>query len=85
MVLCAARHIYWFILLHVNPILAQIKNTRFESGIFDGTRSGTRTRTAIRPRDFKSLVYTIPPSAHLTFLEARMGVEPIYKLLQSST
>ena len=25
-------------------------------------RSGTRTRTALRPRDFKSLVSTIPPS-----------------------
>jgi len=26
-----------------------------------GTRDGTRTRIALRPADFKSAVYTIPP------------------------
>lgn len=30
----------------------------------DGAEGGTRTRKPFRARDFKSLVYTIPPPRH---------------------
>ena len=30
-----------------------------------GARNGTRTRIALRPADFKSAVYTIPPLSHI--------------------
>jgi hypothetical protein len=40
------------------------------------TRDGTRTRTAVKPRDFKSLVSTIPPPRHrnIEFRRANVGI-----------
>ena len=42
-----------------------IKNSLTRRLFLIGAQSGTRTRKVVRPRDFKSLVYTIPPSAQI--------------------
>ena len=45
------------------------------------TRSGTWTRTAVKPKDFKSFVSTIPPSGHDTFIsfERKTGLPDSYR------
>ena len=63
-----------------------------EEGVGAGSR--TRTGTAIRPRDFKSLVstnFTIPAGHAELYttnaglgMEARVGIEPAYTELQSA-
>lgn len=49
--------------------------------VYHGARSGNRTRTTVRPRNFKSRVSTY--STIRAFLEAPTGLEPVYTVLQT--
>ena len=58
----------------------QLLESRLKSlAIPNCARSGSRTHMSFRSKDFKSFVYTIPPSGHISKYEARVGIEPTYK------
>lgn len=63
------------------------------SGVLTNTEGGTRTRTILRSRDFKSRASTIPPLplANLGFCDGRRGSfsilaeeEPVHKALHQT-
>lgn len=55
-------------------------------GKFTGADGGTRTHKPGKARDFKSLVYTIPPHRRgaFEFLEATTGIEPVHRSFADS-
>ena len=70
----ASRGVLW-------PLwLTQLKNTR-DGCFLVGGQGGTRTLKVVKPADFKSTAYTIPP---LALLEAPTGFAPVYAVLQTA-
>lgn len=61
----------------IHPTKKRLPKSRF----LVGAQSGNRTRTTFGQGILSPSRLPIPPSAHL---EARTGVEPVYKVLQTS-